>query len=50
MANKTELVKPHIVRVYELDAFERLLRGIRVPACMITESHVVGKLHSIWNL
>ncbi|XP_013145331.1 PREDICTED: ankyrin repeat and zinc finger domain-containing protein 1-like [Papilio polytes] len=47
MANKTELVKPHIVRVYELDAFERLLRGIRVPACMITESHVVVDEQSV---
>ncbi|XP_013170279.1 PREDICTED: ankyrin repeat and zinc finger domain-containing protein 1-like [Papilio xuthus] len=47
MANKTEVAKPHLVRVYELDAFERLLRGIRVPACMITESHVVVDEQSV---
>ncbi|XP_068633180.1 tRNA endonuclease ANKZF1-like [Battus philenor] len=41
MSYKIETVKPTTVRVYELDAFERLLKGIKVAACMITESHQV---------
>lgn len=42
MASKVEVVKPKPVRIYEMDDFERLLRGIKVAACMITESHQVG--------
>lgn len=41
MSSKVE-VKPKTVRIYELDQFEKLLKGIKVAACMITESHQVG--------
>ncbi|CAH2227219.1 jg13033 [Pararge aegeria aegeria] len=30
-----------MVRVYDLNEYEKLLRGIRVAACMITESHQI---------
>ncbi|KAJ2949295.1 hypothetical protein O0L34_g6244 [Tuta absoluta] len=38
MASKTDIVRPKLVRVYELDHYEKLLRGIKVAACMLTES------------
>ncbi|KAI5635787.1 hypothetical protein NE865_11485 [Phthorimaea operculella] len=38
MASKTDIVRPKVVRVYELDHYEKLLRGIKVAACMLTES------------
>ncbi|CAG9786895.1 unnamed protein product [Diatraea saccharalis] len=41
MTNKTDIIKPRTVRVYELDDFEKLLKGIKVAACMITESHQI---------
>ncbi|XP_034831886.1 tRNA endonuclease ANKZF1-like [Maniola hyperantus] len=41
MTTKSEIVKTTTVRVYELDDFEKLLKGLRVAACMITESHQV---------
>ncbi|OWR48648.1 ankyrin repeat and zinc finger domain-containing protein 1 [Danaus plexippus plexippus] len=40
MSSKVE-VRPKTVRIYELDQFEKLLKGIKVAACMITESHQV---------
>ncbi|XP_072949443.1 tRNA endonuclease ANKZF1-like [Epargyreus clarus] len=40
MASK-DTVKPKIVRVFELDDFEKLLKGLKVAACMITESHQI---------
>lgn len=43
MSSKTDTVKPKTVRVFDLDDFEKLLRGIKVAACMITESHQIGK-------
>lgn len=43
MSIKTDIVKPKTVRVFEADEFERLLQGLQVAACMITESHQVGK-------
>ncbi|CAK1580520.1 unnamed protein product [Parnassius mnemosyne] len=41
MSAKTDIVKPKTVRVYELDDFEKLLRGLKVAVCMLTESHQV---------
>ncbi|XP_045448016.1 ankyrin repeat and zinc finger domain-containing protein 1-like [Melitaea cinxia] len=41
MSIKTNVVKPKSVRVFEADEFERLLQGLQVAACMITESHQV---------
>ncbi|CAH2980700.1 unnamed protein product [Chilo suppressalis] len=42
MTSKTaDIIKPRMVKVYELDDFEKLLNGVKVAACMITESHQV---------
>ncbi|XP_039752854.1 ankyrin repeat and zinc finger domain-containing protein 1-like [Pararge aegeria] len=41
MSPKTDVVKTNMVRVYDLNEYEKLLRGIRVAACMITESHQI---------
>ncbi|CAH0715347.1 unnamed protein product, partial [Brenthis ino] len=41
MTTKTEIIKPSTVKVYELDDYEKLLKGVKVAACMITESHQV---------
>ncbi|KAG6444573.1 hypothetical protein O3G_MSEX003453 [Manduca sexta] len=41
MATKSETVKTKTVRIYELDDFEKLLKGVKVAACMLTESHQV---------
>lgn len=41
MALKPEAVKTKIVKVYEIDEFQKLLKGVHVAACMITESHNV---------
>lgn len=46
MGSKTDIIKPRTVQVYDLDDFEKLLKGIKVAACMITESHQVGKFTS----
>lgn len=43
MTTKTDTVKPSTIRVYELDNYEKLLKGIKVAACMLTESHQIGK-------
>ncbi|XP_023935597.2 ankyrin repeat and zinc finger domain-containing protein 1 [Bicyclus anynana] len=44
---KSEVVKPNTVRVYDLDEYEKLLKGIRVAACMITESHQIVDEESV---
>ncbi|KAI8437051.1 hypothetical protein MSG28_010423 [Choristoneura fumiferana] len=41
MAAKTEYVVTKTVKIYELDNFEQLLKGVKVAACMLTESHQV---------
>ncbi|XP_064072784.1 tRNA endonuclease ANKZF1-like [Vanessa tameamea] len=42
MTTKTDnLVKPKTVRIFESDNFEKLLNGLQVAACMLTESHQV---------
>ncbi|XP_038220783.1 ankyrin repeat and zinc finger domain-containing protein 1-like [Zerene cesonia] len=47
MTSKTDIVKPKTVRVFDLDDFEKLLRGIKVAACMITESHQIVDEQSV---
>lgn len=44
MSTKTDNIKPKTTKVYELDEFEKLLNGLKIAACMISESHNVGKL------
>lgn len=46
MTSKTEY-KPRNVKIFDLDEFEKLLKDVKVPACMITEAPVVGKLNTI---
>ncbi|XP_059052048.1 tRNA endonuclease ANKZF1-like [Achroia grisella] len=41
MALKTDVVKPKIIKTFESDDFERLLKGLRIATCMLTESHQV---------
>ncbi|KAJ0176463.1 hypothetical protein K1T71_007642 [Dendrolimus kikuchii] len=41
MALRTETVKSKIIKIYELDDYEKLIIGIKVAACMLTESHQV---------
>lgn len=43
MALKTETVKSKTIKVYELDDYEKLIKGVKVASCMLTESHQVGK-------
>ncbi|KAL0838625.1 hypothetical protein ABMA28_016709 [Loxostege sticticalis] len=47
MGSKTDIIKPRTVQVYDLDDFEKLLKGIKVAACMITESHQVVDEESV---
>ncbi|XP_028166966.1 ankyrin repeat and zinc finger domain-containing protein 1-like, partial [Ostrinia furnacalis] len=48
MSPKTDIVvKPKIVRVYELDEFEKLLKGMKVAACMITEPYQIVDEESV---
>lgn len=49
MTTKTEIIKPSTVKVYELDDYEKLLKGVKVAACMITESHQVGKFFKLFD-
>ncbi|XP_061716402.1 tRNA endonuclease ANKZF1-like [Cydia pomonella] len=41
MASKTESVSAKTVKIYDLDNFEKLLKGLKVASCMLTESHQV---------
>ncbi|XP_049873677.1 ankyrin repeat and zinc finger domain-containing protein 1-like [Pectinophora gossypiella] len=38
MSLKSDIVKPKTIKVYELDDFEKLLKGVKVATCMLTES------------
>lgn len=38
---KSEL-KPKCIKVYDSDEFEKLLKGIQVAACMLTETTQIG--------
>lgn len=43
MSTKTDNTKPKTVKAYDLDEFEKLINGLKIAACMISESHNVGK-------
>ncbi|XP_026327347.1 ankyrin repeat and zinc finger domain-containing protein 1-like [Hyposmocoma kahamanoa] len=47
MTSKIDIVKPKTVKVYELDEFEKLLKGVKVAACMLTESQPVVDEESV---
>ncbi|XP_045483981.1 ankyrin repeat and zinc finger domain-containing protein 1 isoform X1 [Pieris rapae] len=47
MSSKTDSIKPKTVRVFDLDDYEKLLKGIKVAACMITESHQIVDEQSV---
>ncbi|KAL4716733.1 hypothetical protein ACJJTC_004852 [Scirpophaga incertulas] len=38
-AKHKDIVKPSTVKIFDLDNFQKLLNGIKVATCMITESH-----------
>lgn len=42
MSSKSEY-KPKTVKVYDLDEFEKLLKGVNVASCMLTETVQIGK-------
>ncbi|KAG7308447.1 hypothetical protein JYU34_005654 [Plutella xylostella] len=46
MTSKTEY-KPRNVKIFDLDEFEKLLKDVKVPACMITEAPVVVDEQSV---
>lgn len=47
MTSKIDIIRPKTVKVFELDEFEKLLKGVKVAACMLTESHPVGKAKKV---
>ncbi|XP_060803423.1 tRNA endonuclease ANKZF1 [Amyelois transitella] len=47
MSFKPEIVKPKTVKLFELDNFEKLLKGLNVATCMLTESHQVVDEQSV---
>ncbi|KAM3965241.1 tRNA endonuclease ANKZF1 [Aphomia sociella] len=47
MSLKTDVVKPKTVKIYELDNFEKLLKGLKIATCMLTESHQVVDEQSV---
>lgn len=49
MTSKIDIVRPKTVKVYELDEFEKLLKGVKVAACMLTESQPVGEALKVLN-
>lgn len=48
MTSKFDIVKPKTVHVYELDEFEKLLKGLRVASCMLTECQPIGKITKVF--
>lgn len=47
MTSKIDIVSPKTVKVFELDEFEKLLKGVKVAACMLTESQPVGEAEKV---
>lgn len=48
MASKPEFIRSKIVKTYDLDEIEKLIKDAKVAHCMLTDPPAVGK--SIDNL
>ncbi|XP_041979612.1 ankyrin repeat and zinc finger domain-containing protein 1-like [Aricia agestis] len=47
MTSKTEIIRPKSLKVFDLDGYEKLIKGIQVASCMITESHQIVDEESV---
>ncbi|XP_050684999.1 ankyrin repeat and zinc finger domain-containing protein 1-like isoform X2 [Leptidea sinapis] len=47
MSSKIDITKPKTVKLFDLNDYEKLINGIKVAACMITESHQIVDEQSV---
>ncbi|VVD01433.1 unnamed protein product [Leptidea sinapis] len=47
MSSKIDITKPKTVKLFDLNDYEKLINGIKVAACMITESHQIDDNSSV---